>query len=418
MKLNRAHQWFVGGVVLGAAAWTALWPRRTEPAQPRVADVPSAVPRWSKASLDSALAELGSAKTAEQKLAAVARLNEIPIEEIPAALGSIETVKNRRLTFEAGTLLVRWSSKEGPAALSWAWGNLGKGQAWNEALKEIGPAWAWRDPEGFGRWIKATTERRKPELTLAPAVAEASDDPILDMNQVGKAVRWLIPGKPSLAFEILKDRPGWSSDDYQVVDLLRTVEQAREALLAFKDVDRIDVTKPRGEQIMALSVLHRWKDIDPEDFARSPYGSVLAITKFESIDNAAAELKSVAPEGRAAKADATLGSNEGPIREYAISKIAREWAAVDVAAAASWLESLPEENAKIREKAYAAEISITHPEVAFRRIASLPPFESCALMTTAFDAWHKKRPGQSPDMTGWSDAQRRDWADLQALGAK
>jgi len=314
-------------------------------------------------------------------------------------------------------LLMRWGSKDGSAAISWAWKSLGKSQAWNEALGEIGPAWAWRDPDGFAKWIKATMDLRKPQLTLSPQTVAASDDPLLDMNQVSKACRWLVAGKPSAAFEILRSRPGWSSDDHQLVDRLVTVEQVREALLAFDGVDRIDPMKLSGDQALPMSLLSHWKQIDPEDFARSPYRKVLA-TKYEEIDGVVASWKSASPGDRAAQADAAITRNDDQTREYAISKIAKEWIAADPAGAAAWLDSLPVSDAKTRNRIYASDFTVVDPQSAFHRIASLPPLESSASMAVAFDAWQAKLPGQLPDMSGWSAAQRRDWTDLEAIGTK
>lgn len=415
---STALKWFACGAVLASAAWITLYPRPTEQAPSEVTEAPIVIPKWSADSLQSALRDLESSKTSAEKLAAVNRLNEIPTEEIPAALASIETVKNRQLTFAAKTLLMRWASKDGPAAVSWAWQNLGKSQAWNEAFVEIGPAWAWRDPEGFGTWLKAAMERHKPDLSVPSETAKASEDPVFDTTQISKAVRWLVPGKPSLAFEILKARPGWSSDDHKIVDMLRTVAQVREALLAFDDIDRIDITKPSTDLSIPISLLQRWKDLDPEDFARSPHRNAIGATRFEEVDGMVSSWKSKAPSERASAANGVIDGTTDQNRPYTLTKIAAEWAADDPEGAAAWLESLPIIHEKIRDQVYATEISLANPGPAFRHIAALPPVRYQSSMKTAFDAWRTKRPGQFPDMSEWSETQRRDWADLEAIAAK
>lgn len=415
---SSALKWFTCGAVLSTGAWITLFPRRTQPAPSGVAEVSAVVPRWSADSLRTALRDLESSKTSAEKLAAVNRLNEIPIEEIPTALASIETVKNRQLTFAAKTLLMRWASKDGPAAVSWAWQNLGKSQAWNEAFVEIGPAWAWRDPEGFGTWLKSAMDRHKPDFTVPPEVAKASENPVLDTTQISKAARWLVPGKPSLAFEILKARPGWASDDHKLVDLLRTVEQVREALLAFDGVDRIDGAKFTTDQMLPMALLQRWKDIDPEDFARSPYQGTIGATRFEEIDRIVSSWKSKAPSERASAANAVIDGTNDLNRPYTITKIAAEWASSDAEGAAAWLDSLPASHETIRDQVYATEISIANPGPAFRHIASLPPVRYQASMKSAFESWKKKRPGELPEMSAWSGPQRRDWEDLESIVAR
>jgi hypothetical protein len=406
---------FILGAALAAAAWIALYPRLEEHTHPPVADVQSPAPSWTLASFQKTLHDLNAAQTSEQKLAAVTQLNEIPIEDIPVALQSIETVKNRQLTFAARMLLIRWGSKDGPAAMAWAWEHLGKNQAWNEAFGEIGPAWAWRDPEGFGKWIKAAMDRQTPGLSLSPEIVKSAESPVFDMSQISKASRWLVTGKPSVALEILKLRPGWVSDDHQIVDLLQTVEQVREALLAFDEIDRIDPMKPSIDQALAMSVLSRWKQLDPGDFARSPYRTALAITKFEEIDGVVASWKSVASGERAAKANTAINGSDPMTRDYTISKIAKEWLSADTAGAAAWLESLPESDAKTRNRVFAAEVSIIDPDLAFHRIAALPSLESRASMAVAFDTWQARHPDQLPDMSEWSAELRRNWMDLEAI---
>lgn len=56
---------------------------------------------------------------------------------------------------------------------------------------------------------------------------------------------------------------------------LETVAQVREGLLAFDHVEDLSPQIYRDVDVYPISLMKRWKELDPVDFARSPYHRIL-----------------------------------------------------------------------------------------------------------------------------------------------
>lgn len=227
--------------------------------------------------VDVLIRQLKESEDSPARLKVALRFNEIPVPQVQEALGRVLLIEDRKLTFPAKLLLMRWAGENGEDAVAWAWKRFRAEGVWNDAFKEITAAWAWRKPESLVDWAKRMAGIRNiGHGTISLADANLSEHPILDFDDLNKIAWNLVHVSPRHGFEVLKLRGGMSTDDKRFYDSLPTLAAVQEALMAFDHLDQLQPDHFEGlDQINAISLMHRWKKLDPKDFARSHYAHLI-----------------------------------------------------------------------------------------------------------------------------------------------
>jgi len=411
---------FTTASALTAACWLAL---RPSPAEPQVAQPPpQAEARLESGDLDRMLVALDSATTHDEKLEAALALRSLTPQDFPAVFERVEVAKDRQLTLAAKALLIHWASHDGGAASLWAWQRFREERLWKPAFREIGAAWAWRDPAGLAAWLTAqigTNAGRMTDATLDEV--RKSDAPLFESDDLSRACRWLMAENPRLALGPLEMRGGTSSDDHLIWDALQDPRKIEDALMAFEDLDALlKDTQPGqyffgGKKGSASGLLMRWQTLDPEGFARSAYARYLPAPLPGDLTVALAEWRTSPPADPPSAASRLLESRPEPARPTAVRKVTTLWAESDPAACRDWLDSLPPD---LREPG-AVQFTISRAAADLGTtldwLDQFPPAIRHGGLVHAFDAWTAAHPGARPDTATWSDERRQAWADLQAL---
>ncbi len=278
MTKSRNIAVFFFGALLAAVVWTSVWPEERQADAETLLATRASVrePVPGKREIAAWLAELESAPDAAARAALAGRLNRIPGSEFPDVLDDVELIRNWSLTLPARLLLSRWAAVDGEAAVNWAWLRLGTDSQWDRAFLEMVESWAWHRPRELADWTRHRKSENPSLGHMNLAELETVGEPVLEFGHLGKIFQALVKAEPRLAFEILQLRGGHSSEDSRLIKSLHTVAGVREALLAFDCLDEMEPFKFSGNaQIFANGLLHRWKEIDPEDFAVSPYAHLV-----------------------------------------------------------------------------------------------------------------------------------------------
>ncbi len=403
------------GLAVATALWSLGWPGHSAGAAPvSPAGPPAKLIPWSMEQIADHITAANTAETNERKFQAAVELSGIPIGQVKEALESIP-IRKFKISPAESTLLIRWASKDGGATADWAWQRYGKAGMWHIVFPEIGPGWAWQDPKGFAAWVKDHVEPQG--AFMDQQVKMASETPVLETRQFCDACAWLAPGDTYAAYDLAASRPGLIATDLSdIAKTLRSVSQVREGLLAFKDLDQLRTSKLTPDQLIPMSLLARWQELDPEDFSRSSYQHLMAAAAFGGIDPMIQAWRTASTDDqRTTRAARFLEEKSGKDRAHAITLMANEWAGVDPAGASRWLESLPDEEIKI--SVFATGIAPRDFETALRYFEKQPPLIFQSALVRSFDAWRKVHPEESPDISRLDDHHRRIWEDLEALGA-
>lgn len=407
---------FAVGVLTTLAVSSAFWPKPAPSVPARVVVVPEEP--WNRQKFDSALAKMDQAKTKAEMVDAAAELGKIPVKEIPAALESIPLEKDGNLTLAVSTLLIRWASEDGEAAITWTWDHLKTSGLWRDTFPQLLGAWAWTNPDGLARWALECMATRKPDdPTLAEA--EASDRPLITFSDVSGISRMLIREDPKLAYEVFLKRGGWSSNDDEMYKSLDDPAQLEQALQAFPNLEGLkarhdSMTFTMDSLAHAESLMTHWMKIDPEGFERSGYRQYLhpRFTKAGKVED---EWKQAGAPDREVAANRIIEEAKGDLRRHAVSGITNEWVSVDPDACRTWLESLPPDLTEQAKGGYVAVRAAQDLEGTLDFIVGTDPAYRHTYMMNAFDSWTKAHPGESPDMAAWTEQERRVWSDLEAL---
>lgn len=368
------------------------------------------------------LAALASATTQDAKLEAALALRDVSPEEFPAIFERVEVAMDRQLTLAAKALLINWASHDGEAATLWAWQRFREEGLWNSAFREIGAAWAWRDPAGLAAWLSArigTEPGNLNEATLDEVTN--SNSPLFSSDDLSRACSWLMAENPRLALDLLEKRGGTSSDDHLIWDALQDSRKIEDALMAFDDLDvLLKDTQPGqyffgGKKGSASGLLARWQTIDPEGFARSAYSRYLPAPPPGDLTVALAEWRTSPPTDPQSAATRLLESRPKPARPTAVRKVTTLWAESDPVACREWLDSLPP---NLREPG-AVQFTISRAAAdlgpTLEWLDQFPPAIRHGALVNAFDAWTAAHPEALPDTATWSDERRQAWDDLHAL---
>lgn len=408
--------------LLTVIGWSLLWPSPAVHGSPAPTREAIADPRGESASALAVIASLEAAKSDDERLQAALQLGQIPAAEIPATLENIELIKDHRLTLPAKTLLIRWAGSDGPAAMKWAWQRLRGKSVWTDALREIGPAWAWRDPAGFGNWVLARVEARGGTDDVTLEEAKASKEPILDSDSLSEISGWLLQENPRLAVMVFLKRGGTSTADSAFWKSLTDPRKIEQAMLAF-DQKSLDAMKAFdgtgnytfGPEFWAETLLKNWKEADAEGFSKSAYAEYLPRRDIEAPRDPAQRWQEAAPAERAETADRIVQASAPNSRNNTVVAIANAWCAADADACREWLETLPVSDATLAAAEWVQAQAAGELDATLDWIDRFEPGIRAAHQVRAFDAWTAAHPGEMPDTSGWSEERRQAWDDLQAL---
>jgi hypothetical protein len=403
-----------------AACWIALRPVPPEP--PAEHPEPQAPVRLSSTDLERTLAALASAKTHDAKLEAALALRSLSPQDFPAVFERVEVAKDRQLTLAARALLVHWASRDGEAAALWAWQSFREERLWKHAFREIGAAWAWRDPAGLAAWLSEQVASEAGSLDEATLdEVKKSDTPLFDSDDLSRACRWLMAANPRLALDLLEKRGGTSSDDHLIWDALQDPRKIEDALLAFDDLDvLLKDTQPGqyffgGKKGSASGLLMRWQSLDSEGFARSAYARYLPAPPSGDLTVALAEWRTSPPADPPSAATRLLESRPETARPTAVRRLTTLWAEFDPVACREWLDSLPPDLREPGAVPFTIACAAADLGPTMDWLDTLPPAIRHGCLVHAFDAWTAAHPGAEPDTSAWSEQRREAWADLQTL---
>lgn len=401
-----------------AMTWNYFWPRTVPiPAPPpEMQETSTESARWSKDRIEALITAVEKAKPIEAKLNACTNLIQIPIADVQEILEDANLKNGRGLSLATKILLIRWAASDGETAILWAWKRFRITGLWDQAFREIGPAWAAHDPAGLGQWALAVAENRKldakePDL----ATIKTMDFPWVDSRMLTEISNWLVTEDPHLAYQLLKKRGGYSSADMTMPLALTSVEKVREALLVFDDLKIENPSRLSGDEINLYYLLTRWHELDPDDFNRSAYAGSIATSTTEDSAAAIERWKALPDMERADSASNLVASVIPVSRGFRISAIAEAWAETDPAATLRRLDSLPQENAVSANAARIRALAAHDLTATLDWADHLPAGQRRDSIVNAFDAWTKAHPGQQADRTGWPAGRAQAWSDLEAL---
>lgn len=408
---SRSLAVFLTGCGITFLAWDLF---RDEPAQSDIpVQTPAEKPReisWSQEKVASGIKALEEATNDQSRLSAALELSKIPAKDIPAILVSLLTHERAATLPTFKTLLIRWASSDGEAAMNWAWSHLREKRDWNEAYHEIIAAWAWHDLHGFHRWCLASPHLGYTDRHQVAGAAEKSAVPVLDMFFVVQAVNHLIEIDPYLAYDLIAKRGGGFYGLYpRYAERLESPNRIRDALSALPDPGDLTQKDLNDSQLAVKALLEHWRGIDPDGFANSPYSRSLAPDPAQVL----VQWKELAFPERSTQANALLSKLDGEAREKQLATITLRWAAESPQEAARWLRALPE-----AASGYIALAGLRAPrdlEGTLDWVESLPPADEAAGIARAYEAWTTAHPGQAPDTAAWNASRLQAWQDMAAL---
>lgn len=406
----------VGAVT--AMAWAFFWPRSVPNAAPPPEAPETTVKSvlWTRERIASLIAAVEKSNSEEAKLNACTDLLQIPIAGVREFLEQGDLKDKNRLSLVTRILLIRWAADDGETAILWAWKRFRSKGLWDQAFQEIGPAWAAHNPASLGRWALSAAEKLKPSSN-EPTMEEIAsmEFPLVDSGMLTDISNWLVTEDPRLAYQLVKRRGGYSSDDSKMPLALTSVAKVREALLVFDDLRIKNPSRLSGDEIHLHYLLARWHDLDPDDFNRSTYAGSIVTNTAEQFVSALERWKTLPDDERADAANKLVASVVPEIRDSRIYSLAIAWSQSDPGAAIRWLDSLPPENAALTNAARIAALA-PHDLVSTLDWADqLPPEQRRNSLVPAFDAWTKANPGVRADRSGWPAARAQAWEDLETL---
>lgn len=404
---------------LGCATASALWSPSQRNAPPPGAPANLTPPgsdahRNNPFDLEAALAAALDAKSPAEQAAAALELARIPPGQIPDALERVTLVENHQLTLTAKALLVRWGETDGEAAMQWAWDHLRKQGQWDQAFRQVGSAWAWTNPQSFGAWILGSLGSDRP-VFYDPSTDQDATTPKISFESINRACRWLAPEDPRLATRLYKQRGGFSSDDHKFTLSFKTVDQVREALTAFDNLDELTPFRIEGNQFIPHQLLHRWRELDPRGFESSPYASILSGSASDEIDEQTRSWADLPTADRGPAADRLLADTDSGYRDVQLVRLASEWTRQSPEEASAWIDSLPtaDRNRALRAHTRVRATADLHDTIAW--IGGRPAGDQGLCLAIAFDSWRSMPAAEQPDQSTWPEFLRHAWSDLEAL---
>lgn len=407
---------FLGGCAMAGLVWSFAWPKPDRQTEALHQKYPSGIqkPLPAPISVGELLSELAVAKTEEARLAAAHSIKRLTSAELREALEQETLIENRQLTFSAKVLMIRWAEKDGHAATDWAWKRFRGEGLWNQAFREIGPAWASHNPAVFAAWVLESA-KQKPHGTLTKDDGFASDVPLLDFENLSRSASWLISEDPHAAYEVLIKRGGFSSDDGNMADGLKSVAQVEQALSAFDNLEQIKPGSFAGSEIHIFPILGRWQELDPEGFQKSPLSRLAMDSTVHAGSTELKKWNEISKETRIEQANQAVVELKSGDQTGKVFEIVRQWAAIAPDENAAWMATLPEENRSVMYRVSAAAGAPRHLAFTLEQAEHYLPTQREACRVAAFDAWTKAHPGEHADRGGWPVERVTAWEDLEAL---
>lgn len=401
-----------------ALTWAFFWPRSVP-----IAAAPPEAPEttvepilWSKVRIASLIAAVEKSDSEEAKLNACTDLLQIPVSSVREILEQTNLKDRNRLSQVAKILLIRWAADDGETAILWAWKRFRSEGLWDQAFQEIGPAWAAHNPASLGRWALSAAEKLKPGSNEPTMEDIASMEfPWVDSGMLTDISNWLVTEDPRLAYQLVKKRGGYGSDDSRMPLALTSVAKVREALLVFDDHRIKNPSRLSGDEIHLHYLLARWHELDPDDFNRSTYAGSIVTNTAEQFVSALERWKTLPDDERADAANKLVAGAVSESKGSRISALAEAWAEVDPAATARWLDSLPPENEVFANTARIRALAAHDLTATLDWADRLPARQQRDSIVNAFDAWTKAHPEQPANRTDWPAKRVQAWTDLENL---
>lgn len=416
--LRNTGLFLIGCFSTGGICWMA-WPSpKNESGQaPEVSTPGRSESKWGRSRTMDIIKILESASTDEEKLTAAATAKELPLSQIPEALEMIKLSDDQSLTFAAKVLLIHWGERQGDEACGWAWKKFRDQGFWNAAFREIGPAWASRHPQAFGKWALSHRPEGNGFDSLTVSDALKTSEPIIESDMLDKVSQWLVREDPQAAYEVRKLRGGFSSVDLNFEDSLETVEDIQQALLAFGPLDPAKIwdNTITGDELDPLALLKRWAKIDPVSLSESPYTNGIDAEIFEANGTGSRRWRALPVSERADGATQIVEGTQDLVRKNHIFGISHDWSSEDLPGLTRWLDSLQATDPDSVNEVYMIVVAKRDLGKSLQHFATQPPEQRATLITRTLDKWMKENPATIPDPSGWSEGMRNIWNDLDSI---
>jgi hypothetical protein len=302
---------FIFGALLAAIGWAIAWPERVLPSG-TVIQPESYVPRLpvrSPEQLRDLIDQLNDSSDRLRQCAAARELEGVKSSEIhDSLLGMVGEFDRFNFPVAAKLLLIELARRDPEEAVAWSWGNLREARGWAHAFDQIGPQWAWDDPEGFSQFVKKHLRENSSQRNLTMKDLLASAEPILSEAETIDAQFWLLKSSPRLAFDVVRQHNNWARRS-EMVSALSSKADFESALSAWDDYDpkeerrvreaydaaaaEVDSKKVESEQRDILrgleldlnkvrhpsldstvkAIVKRWKLTNSEEFEESSYSA-------------------------------------------------------------------------------------------------------------------------------------------------
>ncbi|MFT6179343.1 MAG: hypothetical protein ACI9NQ_001916 [Paracoccaceae bacterium] len=298
------------GALLAAIGWAIAWPKNEQgqdvvgPSTVRVTHQVSRSPEQLSGLID----QLKDSTDSRRQSAAARDLEGVRRSEIHELLlgmvGEFGDVFN--FPVAAKLLFVELARRDPAEAVAWSWRNLREARGWAHAFEQIGPQWAWDDPEGFSQFVKTHLRESSSRRDLTMEELLASSEPVLSDDETNDAQLWLMKSSPRLAFQLLR-LSGSRMLRGEMIAALNSKAEFESALSTWDDYDQkeeskvreaydaafaeVDWQKRESEQRKILrgiehelekvrhpsrnstvkAIVRRWKIINSEEFAESSF---------------------------------------------------------------------------------------------------------------------------------------------------
>jgi len=228
------------GIVVASVCWWSFWPKK-ESYQTSGGAVPHEVRKVRGVSdLVSLLGRINDEQNLSTQVGAVKELRDMNNVKLEGMLDSLlPNEESGRLSMAMVALLLEWVGRDPERAVAWAWENLYDSKNWPVAFNEMGPQWAWVDPDGLVVFLKqhlvfgetAVSWQSFPQL-------QTSKKPVIDVELATEAKGWLRRFSIRAAFQIQRFIGHRRADEELALSLsLASVKECADALSAWDDYD-------------------------------------------------------------------------------------------------------------------------------------------------------------------------------------
>jgi hypothetical protein len=364
----------------------------------------------------------------EQELTALARLNELPAEEIRAACEKLKSLVGDS-DFTAGSrlraLLLRWTSLAPAEAFAWAmeataahpppdnWSH------WQLMLNDCGNTWAAADAQGLVSWWGKTGSKLSP---TSGVVGER--DTIGELITV-RIAEWLAGTNALEAARYFAAAPDIHRADSSGVTMnfghgsvAKTLQSAEEAAAAL-DLLSASASTHEGWREPAKDILSAWIAFDVESLENHLPSLTDKIIREQAAEMLGRHRMKTAPDPATA-ADAWLANPNGLSPQRIQALIVDAWSLQALDAAGEWLNHRPRtpERWDAVEQFSRRALSVD-PAAAFTWLGTIEnETERHRRTARLFDRWERTDPVRATSFaqtSGWNPAQMQWIEELRAV---